>query len=359
MSRHNGLLDEEARGRRTGGKRVWLPLIASFGIAAAAIVPTATANAATPRTTDELHAGSSLVAGQQLVSNNGAYHLNMQRDGNFVLYSHGKATWESRTGSHPGAVIDLQKDGNLVIYFDHRALWASGTDRDGGPGNFLLMQNDGNVVIYNASHKPLWWTSRPPTLQLGDKSAAVLTLQRRLIQLHYWVGSPPGGYFGDATQQAVWALQKAAGLPRDGVVGAATWDALNKGVEPKIRPASGNLIEVNLGDDLLMVIRQGRLWATLNTSTGGGYTYTDQGVTSVATTPQGVFNTYRVIDGVDTDSLGTLWRPRFFTGGYAIHGDSYVPPYPVSHGCVRISNEAIDWIWADNIAPIGTEVWVF
>ncbi|MGO9560234.1 MAG: peptidoglycan-binding protein [Acidimicrobiales bacterium] len=358
MSRDNGLTDGQARARRTSGRRVWLQLIASFGIAAAAIVPIATANAST-RTTDEIHTGSSLVGGQQLVSSNGVYHLYMQRDGNFVLYANGKATWWTNTGHHPGAVIDFQRDGNLVIYFDHRALWASGTWRDGGAGNYLVVQDDGNVVIYNGANKVLWFTKHPPTLQLGDKGAAVLGLQRRLIQLHYWVGSPPGGYFGDATQQAVWALQKAAGLPRDGVVGPATWNALNKGVEPKIRPASGNLIEVNLGDDLLMIIRQGKLWATLNTSTGGGYTYTDKGVTSVAITPQGVFNTFAAIDGIDVDSLGTLWRPRFFTGGYDIHGDSYVPPYPVSHGCVRVSNEAINWIWADNIDPIGTEVWVY
>jgi len=26
----------------------------------------------------------------------------------------------------------------------------------------------------------------------------------------------------------------------------------------------------------------------------------------------------------------------YFTGGYAIHGTPSVPPYPASHGCVRI-----------------------
>jgi lipoprotein-anchoring transpeptidase ErfK/SrfK len=54
-----------------------------------------------------------------------------------------------------------------------------------------------------------------------------------------------------------------------------------------------------------------------------------------------------------------LWRPRFFVDGYAIHGDTFVPPYPVSHGCARVSDEAIDWIWANDVAPIGTEVWVY
>jgi lipoprotein-anchoring transpeptidase ErfK/SrfK len=36
-----------------------------------------------------------------------------------------------------------------------------------------------------------------------------------------------------------------------------------------------------------------------------------------------------------------------------------VPPFPVSHGCVRMTNAAIDWVWANNVIPIGTEVWVY
>jgi lipoprotein-anchoring transpeptidase ErfK/SrfK len=108
-----------------------------------------------------------------------------------------------------------------------------------------------------------------------------------------------------------------------------------------------------------MIVDNGKVSAILNTSTGGGYTYVDDGVTAVANTPVGVFHVYRQVDGLVTDSLGQLWRPKYFSGGFAIHGDSYVPPYPVSHGCVRVSNEAIDWIWAENLLPIGTEVWVY
>lgn len=53
------------------------------------------------------------------------------------------------------------------------------------------------------------------------------------------------------------------------------------------------------------------------------------------------------------------WRPKFFDVGFALHGDSYVPPVPVSHGCVRVSDEAIDWIWSANLAPIGTALWIY
>jgi len=197
-----------------------------------------------------------------------------------------------------------------------------------------------------------------PTLSLGSSGAAVLALQQRLTALGYWVGTP-NGTFGDSTQQAVYALQKAAGLTPDGVAGPATQAALTAGILPRARSTSGYEIEVNLSDDLVLFVSDGVVKYVLNTSTGGGYTYTDDGVTSVAETPQGVFETYRQVDGLVVDSLGALWRPKFFVGGFAIHGDSSVPPYPVSHGCVRVSDEAIDWIWASNLDPIGTTVWVY
>jgi peptidoglycan hydrolase-like protein with peptidoglycan-binding domain len=193
---------------------------------------------------------------------------------------------------------------------------------------------------------------------LGDSGPAVLTLQERLTALGYWLGTANGVY-GDTTQQAVFALQKAAGIARDGVVGPATEAALKHGNVPTARSTSGYEIEVNLRDDLLLIVNNGKVKQILNTSTGGGYTYRSGNTTAVALTPQGVFHLFRQVDGMVTDSLGQLWRPKFFYRGFAIHGDSYVPPYPASHGCVRVSNEAIDWIWADNVAPIGTTVWVY
>ena len=198
----------------------------------------------------------------------------------------------------------------------------------------------------------------PPSVSLGSTGAAVSLLQQKLSHLGYWVQGVSGS-FDDSTQQAVWAFQKVANLPRDGVVGPATWKAILKGSLPHVRSTSGYVIEVNLSDDVLTFVNNGNIQHILNTSTGGGYTYTDSGGTFVANTPVGMFNTYAARDGLVTDSLGQLWRPRYFTGGFAIHGDGYVPPVPVSHGCVRLSNEAINWVWANNLDPIGTEVWVY
>ena len=198
----------------------------------------------------------------------------------------------------------------------------------------------------------------PPKLQVGSTGPAVVALQKRLLSLGYWEGDP-SGVFGGTTQQAVYALQKAAGIGRDGVVGPITAAAVAKGPLPQPRSKSGYVIEINLADDLMMFVTNGKVDWILNTSTGGGYTYTDQGVTAVATTPVGVFHTSRQVDGMVTDSLGQLWRPKFFTGGFAIHGDGYVPAYPVSHGCARVSNGAIDWIWSGGLDNLGTEVWVY
>lgn len=192
----------------------------------------------------------------------------------------------------------------------------------------------------------------------GSTGAAVLTLQRRLIALGYWVVGATGTY-DDSTEQAVWALQKVAGLTRDGVVGPRTWAALAAGDRPTPRTKSGYVVEVDLADDVLMIVDNGKVEHTLNTSTGGGYLYSTGGGTYVADTPTGVFHIYAALDRMVVDSLGELWRPRYFTGGFAIHGEGYVPAVPVSHGCVRVSDEAIDWIWSANIAPIGTTVDIY
>jgi peptidoglycan hydrolase-like protein with peptidoglycan-binding domain len=197
-----------------------------------------------------------------------------------------------------------------------------------------------------------------PLLRVGSKGAAVRDLQRRLSTLGYWLG-PIDGVFGNLTQQAVYALQKASSLARDGVVGVATSAALSHNVRPRPRSKAGTVVEIDLRRNLLMLIKGGKLATTLNTSTGGGYRYTSGGVTSIANTPRGVFAVFRQVNRMDISPLGQLWRPKYFTGGYAIHGSASVPPYPVSHGCVRLSNEAMDWIWATNRMPIGMKVWVY
>jgi hypothetical protein len=217
----------------------------------------------------------------------------------------------------------------------------------------------------SSTPKPSPSATSPPTtpaipakLKIGSSGAAVSLLQHKLLALGYWL-SKANGTFGATTQQAVYALQKAAGQNPSGVVTAKTWKALNDGTRPTARSKSGTVIEVDLKRDLVLFVTNGHVQYILNTSTGGGYVFFENGRREVATTPKGHFTTYRVIDGPHRSPLGLLYRPRYFFEGVAIHGDSSVPAHPVSHGCVRVTDAAINWIWSAHLDPIGRQVWTY
>jgi lipoprotein-anchoring transpeptidase ErfK/SrfK len=36
-----------------------------------------------------------------------------------------------------------------------------------------------------------------------------------------------------------------------------------------------------------------------------------------------------------------------------------VPSYPASHGCIRVTNASMDWLWSSGAMPIGTDVWIY
>ncbi len=195
-------------------------------------------------------------------------------------------------------------------------------------------------------------------LRRGDKGAEVVALQQRLAELGYWNGKADGS-FGLLTQQAVYALQKAAGLRRDGVVGARTRKALETGVRPKARSDSGYQVEIDRKRQLLLLVDDGKVTQIFNTSTGNYESYEHEGRTYVADTPAGKFRVSRQIDGWRDAPLGLLWRPKYFNGGIAVHGSHSIPPYAASHGCARLSVAAMNWIWNNDKMPIRTRVWVY
>ncbi len=93
-------------------------------------------------------------------------------------------------------------------------------------------------------------------MRYGDQGKDVLALQKKLSGLGYWLGEPDGS-FGSLTQQAVFALQKAAGISRDGVVGPRTKKALEQGVRPR-NQLSGSGVEIDIDRQLILVVRGGR-----------------------------------------------------------------------------------------------------
>ena len=91
-------------------------------------------------------------------------------------------------------------------------------------------------------------------------------------------------------------------------------------------------------------------------STGSGQYYTVKGVRKHAVTPKGVYHVYRGVNGWDPGPLGKLYRPRYFNGGIAVHGYPSVPSTPASHGCVRVTIGAMDFLWNNKLLPIGRTV---
>lgn len=63
-----------------------------------------------------------------------------------------------------------------------------------------------------------------PTLQMGASGPAVAALQRALQQAGYSLAAD--GIFGPETKAMVLNLQRAARITADGIVGPATWTAL-------------------------------------------------------------------------------------------------------------------------------------
>lgn len=192
-------------------------------------------------------------------------------------------------------------------------------------------------------------------LQPGDSGPEVRDLQRQLSDLGYWLGTADGTY-GHSTAQAVLALQKSAGLDRDGVAGEATLEALAEGTSPPLQGGPADRVEIDLHRQVLQVVADGERVLVLNTSTGSGEYFTSDGYTRAAVTPPGTFAVDRVYDGVHTGSLGSLYRPRYFNQGIAVHGAPSIPGYPASHGCARVSNAAMDMLWAQDHLPVGGTV---
>lgn len=200
----------------------------------------------------------------------------------------------------------------------------------------------------------------PAMLRTGDSGPAVRRLQQRLSALGYWLGTPDGS-FGPATASAVVALQKVAGLVRDGVCGPQTMSHVESGTRPSARSGSSDHVEIDVARQVLLLVEAGQVRTVLATSTGSGESFQmgHEGPWLTAVTPSGTFTVFREVDAWDGGPLGALYRPKYFNGGIAIHGFPVVPTQPASHGCCRVSMAAMDMLWASGAVPLGRTVLVY
>jgi nucleoid-associated protein YgaU len=122
---------------------------------------------------DTLTEGQKLVRGESIASNNGAYTLTLQDDGNLVLASRGQALWASSTSGQDVVRAEVQRDGNFVLYSADKPIWHTHTK--GKKNVRLVLQDDRNLVLY-AADGPAWSTKTetdapPPEREAASESA--------------------------------------------------------------------------------------------------------------------------------------------------------------------------------------------
>ena len=115
-----------------------------------------------------------LVIGTSLYSPARAFRLVLQGDGNAVLQYVETSNlprgwpnkpldpsnvswvpvWATATENRGVSRMDMQYDGNLVLYNSSGPIWASNTA--GNEQAFLRLQDDGNLIIFNQAGKVIW-----------------------------------------------------------------------------------------------------------------------------------------------------------------------------------------------------------
>jgi N-acetylmuramoyl-L-alanine amidase len=221
--------------------------------------------------------------------------------------------------------------------------WFSGRLRVRGPGVYrakAVVESPDHLRDVDRSGRK---TTALPSLGPGSRGVFVKALERRLIQLGYFL---PGSdrYFDHRTADALIAFHKVQRRARVGTVTAATWRKLARPIKARPRHRGPKFhIEIDQTRQVIFTVKKGRVRHILHTSTGAS-----------GFTRDGSWRVFRKIAGY---SGGGLYFPSYFDGLRAIHGWPDVPVYPASHGCARVPMWAATWIHGQ--AAMGTRVYVY
>eukprot|EP00831_Metopus_contortus_P007244 TRINITY_DN12771_c0_g1_i2.p2 TRINITY_DN12771_c0_g1~~TRINITY_DN12771_c0_g1_i2.p2 ORF type:complete len:117 (+),score=22.06 TRINITY_DN12771_c0_g1_i2:85-435(+) len=86
-------------------------------------------------------------------------YMGIKSNGQIGLYGHSSEMWHSPNSpsTHSPFKLEMQSDGNLVLYSGgSKIIWASNSAGKGTAPYHLELQDDGNLVIYDKSHKAVW-----------------------------------------------------------------------------------------------------------------------------------------------------------------------------------------------------------
>lgn len=215
-----------------------------------------------------------------------------------------------------------------------------------GPAQYAAIGTEGRLVTtLRLGMWPALW--RP---QEGEKGYvfAVRGAQLRLQTLGYLDRSEVTGTLDYATEQALTAFQGWEGLTRTGTITGETQVALFRASRPEpLTHRPGKRVEIHRDRGVLLLVEGNEVRRAVHTSTG-----------AFGRTPAGTFHVYRK-ELLSWSVPFHVWMPyaSYFVGGIAMHEYSYVPAYPVSHGCVRLPAGEANRVYT--FVDVGTPVYVF
>jgi hypothetical protein len=171
---------------------------------------------------------------------------------------------------------------------------------------------------------PIYLSLVHSNLKPGQRGLAVKVLQAELRHEHYVVGKP--GVLDARTQRAVLAFRKVSNMARTMAADSAVFKALAAGRGKfKVRyPHEPRHVEGDMTHQVLALVgAHGKVERLYPMSSGKPSTPTQPGNFHVWLRRPGTLP-----DGMVDSS--------FFNGGDAVHGYNPDPPYPASHGCLRV-----------------------
>ena len=196
----------------------------------------------------------------------------------------------------------------------------------------------------------------------GDSGEAVERLQQRLGDAGFY-RRPVDGVYGHETEMAVLAFHKYLGMERTTAWNGLDWIRLQLLPDAGLpqRVTEPDRVEVDIGRQLVFVIRDHEVAGVLHSSTGGSYTYYSENQDAYvrAGTPRGDFTLrWRQFGWVCDPATGwCVYKYWAFTDYYGIHGYRSVPSYPASHGCVRVNTWDADWLDDQLFVGMPVHIW--
>ena len=210
---------------------------------------------------------------------------------------------------------------SVLLVNNGRQLSAATQDylADRSPGHLLLVQNGLSPVAQCQARRG----------RARSWYCAELELRRQGYHMPHVDGSSDR-----FSIWAIYAFEKVAGRSANGSFGEAEW--LRMLANPRHRVRRPDLpsthVEIDIGKQLILLVKNGRVRNHLHTSTGK------------PSTPM-VRGTFTVYEKRPYMQANRMYKSIFFHGGYAIHGYPKIPTYPASAGCGRVYNGNADFIY--------------